>query len=206
MSKTIKQLAEELGVSKTAIRKRFTDDFKAKYVETNHDGSLLVNDEGCKLIAESLRKFPQTFWKPVKTLQTPCANFVETGENQGLQENNTVLIDQLSSKDKQIKALMEQLTAKDKQIESLTSSNASLTSAIQSLTNQQAYITEALKAAQALHAGTIQERLRDQESHEHEQDDSPVGNQVSDDVSSSETETNELSKKKRSFWDRLFGK
>ncbi len=35
--KTVKQLAEELGVSKTAIRKRFSDDFKAKYVETSAD-------------------------------------------------------------------------------------------------------------------------------------------------------------------------
>ena len=74
MSKTIKQLAEDLGVSKTAIRKRFSDDFKANYVETLDDGSLQVSDEGCKLIAESLRK-------PLQTVQT---SEVETAANQSL--------------------------------------------------------------------------------------------------------------------------
>ena len=74
MSKSIKQIADELGVSKTAIRKRFSDDFKSRYVETSAGGSLQVSDEGCKLIAESLRKPPQT-------VQTPRA---ETTANQSL--------------------------------------------------------------------------------------------------------------------------
>ena len=60
MSKTIKQLADEFGVSKTAIRKRFTDEFKEKYVQTTSEGSLQVSDDGCKLIAESFRKHTET--------------------------------------------------------------------------------------------------------------------------------------------------
>lgn len=104
-----KQIADELGVSKTAIRKRFTDEFKAQYVETNPDGSLQVTDEGCKLIEESLRK-------QVQTLQT---KFAETGENQSLQavvetqkETISLLKGQLVAKDEQIRA--QQLHAADK--------------------------------------------------------------------------------------------
>ena len=34
MSKTIKEIADELGVSKTAIRNKMTDDFREKWVQT----------------------------------------------------------------------------------------------------------------------------------------------------------------------------
>lgn len=114
MSKTIKQIADELGVSKTAIRKRFTDDFKSEYVETNPDGSFQVTDEGCKLLAESLRK----------PLQTPQTKFAETSENQGLrdvvdtQKEMIVLLNgQLVAKDEQIKALQEQVTSLQVELE-----------------------------------------------------------------------------------------
>lgn len=60
MSMTVKQLADHLHVSKTAIRKRFTEEFKSKYVETSSDGSLRVTEEGCKLIEESLQKRAET--------------------------------------------------------------------------------------------------------------------------------------------------
>lgn len=35
MSKTIKELADEFGVSKTAIRKKLTEEFRSKWVETS---------------------------------------------------------------------------------------------------------------------------------------------------------------------------
>lgn len=142
MSKTIKQIADELGVSKTAIRKRFTAEFKSQYVETNADGSLQVSDEGCKLISESLRK----------QAQTPQTKFAETGENHGFQsvasiqkETIELLTTQLASKDEQIRAQQEQirtlqaqLTAKDEQIGQITAAMESTAAA--------------LTAAQALHA------------------------------------------------------
>lgn len=127
MSKTIKELADSLGVSKTAIRKRFTGDFKAQYVETTDEGSLLISDEGCELIARSMRKHQQT-----ATNQD-----TETAAT----ENSAVIIE-----------LMRQLSVKDKQIEELTELLKSSQTQIQAL-------TDALTAAQALHAGTIQNAL-----------------------------------------------
>ena len=194
MGKTIKQLAEEFGVSKTAIRKRFTPEFKEQYLETNPDGSFQITDQGCELIAESLRKSQ-------RTVQTEVA---ETSVNQGSQETIAanketiaVLVEQLSSKDEQIKALMEQLVTKDEQIGSLTTSNAALTSTIQAMTEQQSHLTEALRAAQALHAGTIQERLTVQE-----QDEQTI---IPEQPSEQEDETglNPTPEKKKSWRERL---
>jgi predicted ArsR family transcriptional regulator len=128
VSKTIKQIADELGVSKTAIRKRFTDEFKSNYVQTNPDGSLQVSDEGCKLIAESLRKPEESLRKPVETPQT---KFAETSENQGLQ-------DIVNVQKETIALLKGELTEKNEQIRQLTAALESTAAA--------------LTAAQALHA------------------------------------------------------
>jgi len=170
LSKTIKQLADELGVSKTAIRKRFSDEFKAHYVETSDDGSLLVTDDGCKLIVESLRK-------PV---QTPQTSVVETTANPSLrfapdtqQDTMGLLTSQLAAKDEQIRAqqqqlitkdeqikmMQAQLSAKDDQIRSLTEQTTMLTNALASAQEAQTRLTESLAAEQALHAGTIQKQL-----------------------------------------------
>lgn len=35
MSKTIKELADEFGVSKTAIRNKLTEEFRSKWVQTS---------------------------------------------------------------------------------------------------------------------------------------------------------------------------
>lgn len=114
MGMTVKQLADELGVSKTAIRKRFTDEFKAKYVQTNPDGSLQVVDEGCKLIGESLQK----------QAQTPQTKISEPSENHSLQsvveiqkETIGLLKGQLAAKDEQIRAQQEQITALQVELE-----------------------------------------------------------------------------------------
>ena len=53
MSKTVKELAEEFGVSKQAINRRLTDEFKSKYVSEVVDNGLRqlkINDEGCRLL------------------------------------------------------------------------------------------------------------------------------------------------------------
>ena len=156
MGKTIKQLAEEFCVSKTAIRKRFSDDFKSNYVETLDDGSLHVSDEGCKLIAESLRKPPQT-------TQTSEA---ETTANQSLrvspdiqQETMGILTSQLAAKDEQIRAQQQQLITKDEQIKMMQAQLSAkdeqitqLTAALQQQTSALESTTAALTAAQALHA------------------------------------------------------
>ncbi len=102
MSKTIKQLADELGVSKTAIRKRFTPEFRENYIETTENGVILITENGCKQIAE--------------TLQSNANSIPQTDENRDSTSNNEIIFflqKQLEEKDRQLKE-------KDKQIESLT--------------------------------------------------------------------------------------
>lgn len=53
MSKTVKELAQEFGVSKQAINRRLTDEFKNNYVSEvvgNGLRQLEINDEGCRLL------------------------------------------------------------------------------------------------------------------------------------------------------------
>ena len=52
MNKTIKQLADELGVSKTAIRKYMSEEFRQEHTETDRNGVITITQSGCKLIAE----------------------------------------------------------------------------------------------------------------------------------------------------------
>lgn len=53
MSKTIKELAEEFGVSKTAIRNKLTEDFRSKWVRTsttNGVQTLVITEDGIKAL------------------------------------------------------------------------------------------------------------------------------------------------------------
>lgn len=53
MSKTIKEIADELGVSKTAIRNKMTADFREKWVQTltaNGMQTLVITEEGVNIL------------------------------------------------------------------------------------------------------------------------------------------------------------
>ena len=144
MSKTVREIADEIGVSKTAIRKYFDDAFRASYVSTTQEGSLVVSDEGCAKLRELLHKHIRI--EDVKTEENPQ----ETAEN----GPKTAATDPVSAQ--LIALLQEQLAAKDRQIEAL---NASLERVTESLTET----TKSLQAAQMLHAGTQQQLLEDGE-------------------------------------------
>lgn len=133
--RTIKQLADELGVSKTAVRKYMTEEFRTEHTANRGGNIIVIDSAGCKLIAESFRKPPET----------SANQFPETSENQGLRDEIAFLREQLGIKDQQI-------AAKDRQIDALTEQNSQLTSALE-------HTTESLHAAQALHAGTMQKQL-----------------------------------------------
>lgn len=193
MSKTIKQLADEFGVSKTAIRKRFTDEFKEKYVQTTSEGSLQVSDDGCKLIAESLRKRVETLQETEKLSQS---QFAETCENSGFQQSIDIqketiefLKEQLAIKDEQLRAQQQQLSIKDEQIKAQQQQLVTKDEQIGKLTAAMENTTAALTAAQALHAGTIQERLT-----------------VAQDQSEEETVIKKEEPQKRGLFKRIFGK
>lgn len=136
-NKTIKQLADELGVSKTAIRNLMDEDFRAKYVQTDRKGILAISPNGCKLIAESFRKVPQTTEN----------RFAETTANQ-VSGDVTALLQTT------IETLREQLAVKDTQLAEKDRQIADLTATVRAQ-------SDSLQAAQALHAGTMQQMLPD---------------------------------------------
>ena len=58
MSKTIKEIADELGVSKTAIRNKMTADFRKKWVQTltaNGVQTLVITEEGVNALKSIFR-------------------------------------------------------------------------------------------------------------------------------------------------------
>lgn len=101
--KTIRQLADELGVSKTAIRNCMDDDFRAKYTEKDSKGVIRINPDGCKVISEYYRK----------TAEKTENEIPKTGEN-------AVSGDMVALLQTTIETLREQLAVKDRQIAELT--------------------------------------------------------------------------------------
>lgn len=129
MSKSIKELADSLGVSKTAIRKYMDEDFRVAHTVTNRNGVITIDSAGCLLIAESMGKT----WNDSGNTENKVS---ENTGNTGNTENITIprivwdtLQDQLKAKDDQIKDLIKSI-------------NTQATS---------------VQSAQALHAGTMQQ-------------------------------------------------
>lgn len=63
MSKTIKEIADELGVSKTTIRNKMTADFRKKWVQTltaNGVKTLVITEEGVNALKSVFRGGNQT--------------------------------------------------------------------------------------------------------------------------------------------------
>lgn len=138
MSKTIRELADELGVSKTTVRKYMTEEFRENHTENLPGNIIGIDDVGCKLISESLRKPPQTTANQfAETPQTP--------ETPSLQE--------------EVAFLREQLIAKDRQIEAQQTQISQLTAALDNTAKALQAAQTSLQAAQALHAGTMQQQL-----------------------------------------------
>jgi hypothetical protein len=108
MSQTIKQLADALGVSKTAIRKHLTPDFRAAHTATDGGNAIWIDDQGCALIAQSFRKQPETTAN--KEPET-AGNQVSGDVVALLQATITTLQHQLEVKDRQIAELTETVKA-----------------------------------------------------------------------------------------------
>lgn len=130
---TIKQLADVLGVSKTAIRKYLTAEFRANYVETTANKVITISETGCKLIAESLQK-------SANCVETTANQFAETTENTA---NITIPLLVWNTLQAQLEEKDRQIVAQQRQIEQLTSALD--------------HTTSSLQAAQALHAGTMKQ-------------------------------------------------
>jgi len=129
--KTIKQLADEIGVSKTAIRKKMTDEVKTKFAETV-SGTIYILPEGEKLIKQAFH------------LQKPQTEFSEVSANWFATDSGEVST--------LISMLQVQLEVKDRQLEAKDKQIGELTAALENT-------TASLNAAQALHAGTMHKQI-----------------------------------------------
>ena len=129
--KTIKQLADEIGVSKQAVQKRIAREplytCIQPYIHTKQ-GTKYIDDEGERLIIEA-------FGDKVYT---------EVADNVHIDKNNHVHT--------LVTMLQEQLQVKDRQIEARDIQIGELTAALENT-------TASLHAAQALHAGTMRKQL-----------------------------------------------
>ena len=137
--KTIRQIADEIGVSKQAVYKRYKGKLHtvcAPYAHTVQ-GVLYLSEQ-----AETLIK--QDF------LQNDCSNGAHTERSIGAVQEQSQEAGVVAVLQATIDTLQGQLSVKDQQIEEL---NARL-----------AEVSSALLAAQALHAGTMKQQLLSGES------------------------------------------
>ena len=193
---TIKQLANELGVSKTTIGKVVSGlGFNGKLHKVGN--RYMLSETQISQIKSQISQFSQNDERAksqrtqtsqadeeVKSQRTQTSQTDEKEkiqipllekQNAILQEQLSILNKQLSVKDEQIKLLQEQLIAKDVQIGQITIAMESMATA--------------LTAAQALHAGTIKKQLTDHSE-----------------IADSTSDYQEQPKQKQSFFSRLFSK
>ena len=145
---TVKQIAEELGVSKQAVWQRIKRNPELRSAFEEHsrtvNGTVYADEVGVELVKA-------TYSEDLKAVNVDetAVNIDETADSKAV---NTVDGELVAALQKTIDTLNEQLAVKDKQIDALT---ATLTAA----QTQNTALTDALTAAQALHAGTIQTAL-----------------------------------------------
>ena len=171
--KTIKQIADELHVSRQAVWQRvkrntelsallesrtqningtiFVDEVIEKHIKELYSQRFVVNHDPVNMVDDTVNIGVNT----VNVVNCDPVNMVDDTVNMGVNtvniENDTVnmLIKALQS---DIETLQQQLTVKDNQINELTE-------LLRVSQEQQKTLAAALANAQALHAGTIRERL-----------------------------------------------
>lgn len=171
MSMTVKQLAEELGVSKPTISKAISDLGLQGNLHKIGNRFILEETE-IQAIKSQITQTP----RPPEPQETETATEKQSEKSEN--ETEKTLISLLES---QITILSQQLAVKDGQI-------AAQQEQIKTLTESLHDTTAALTAAQALHAGTIQQQLTEQQAN-------------SEGVSEGEPE-----QERQGFWQRIFKK
>ena len=162
MGKTIKQVADELGVSKQAVWQRVkrTKDLADMLAEHSRtvNGRIYIDEEleqRIKTLYSSFRVDETSVNKRRDVDETSVNKRADVCETTPVVDETSVntadskLLDTLQQT---VSMLQQQLLAKDKQIDELTAM-------LKASQDQQATLASALTAAQALHAGTIQDRL-----------------------------------------------
>ena len=144
--KTIKQIADELGVSKTAVRKKIENLGLSDKVQTNGN-RILIDERQERLIKSAFQK-----------AETETENYKPVSEKT---ETLQLVSDVVSM-------LQKELDAKNKQIERLQQENERLVIALENTTHS-------LNASHALHAGTMQKQIEEKTIlvHKEEQNQQP---------------------------------
>lgn len=157
MEITIKELADELGVSKPTVSKAI--DALGIQGELRKVGNRFVLSESqAAAVKSQILQSGETETPPKPQ---------EGTENEPPKPQSEMEKSLISLLESQITILQEQLSAKDAQIATLGKSLQDTTAALTAAQDALQSTTAALTAAQALHAGTIQQQLADkQASHE----------------------------------------
>ena len=158
MAKTIKEIADELGVSKTAVSKQIANLGLRSSLRKNGNQFAIENQQE-KLIKMAFRKNKQRerVGENLVSDEQSQTKSQTTNANQSQTENHEVC-DLVCVLQTTVDTLQEQLSVKDQQIREL---NARLAECSTALLAAQ----ETARAAQALHAGTIQQQLSDGEDY-----------------------------------------
>ncbi len=156
MAKTIKEIADELGVSKTAVSKQIANLGLRSSLRKNGNQFAIGNQQE-KLIKMAFignKRRERTNENPVSNEQSQTKTQTENA-NQSQTENHEVC-DLVCVLQTTIDTLQAQLAVKDEQIQELHARLAECSAAL--LAAQ-----ETARAAQALHAGTIRQQLSEGE-------------------------------------------
>lgn len=154
--KTVKQIADEIGVSKQAIYKKIKSEPLSTGLQpflSTENGKLTVTDDGEKLIKWAfLEAVPSTKQSTVNTENSQPVDSKNGAEVEGRASIISVLQATIDTLQGQLQVKDIQLSEKDRQIAELNTRMAEISSAL--VTAQQT-----AQAAQALHAGTIKQQL-----------------------------------------------
>ena len=212
--KTIKQIADELRVSKQAVWQRVkrSEELSAMLADhsENVNGTIHVDDVLEQRIKEQYpeRNTPETVDDTSVNIDETTVNSSETVDETTVNssetvDETTVNVDKTTvnvdintlivTLQNTVDTLQQQLTVKDKQIDELTTM-------LKSSQEQQATLVTALSAAQALHAGTIQERLTEHSGSSEEQAETKAADSVPDEIRKS---AQELQQKRKGFFARI---
>ena len=158
MAKTIKEIADELGVSKTAVSKQIANLGLRSSLRKNGNQFAIENQQE-KLIKMAFRKNKQRerAGENLVSDEQSQTKSQTTNANQSQTANHEVC-DLVGVLQTTVDTLQAQLAVKDEQIREL---NARLAECSTALLAAQ----ETARAAQALHAGTIQQQLSDGEDY-----------------------------------------
>jgi len=168
MAKTIKEIAEELGVSKQAVFKKIKQVPLSTEIEkfiSTVDGKKLVSVDGEILIKQAFQRKQKRKQKTVDVnvdakddgKKFTVGDMVDGIPSKSQEQENTLA----AAFQTAIDALTRQLEEKDRQLAEKDKLLEWQTKTIEELATSLAVAQHTAQAAQALHAGTIQRQIED---------------------------------------------